>query len=69
MQKYTGLSYVQLINKLRMEKAAQLILRGDLTIGRIAEMTGYSTVSSFYRCFVRYYGCTPVEYGKARAGK
>ncbi len=69
VQKYTGLSYVQLINKLRMEKAAQLILRGDLTIGRIAEMTGYSTVSSFYRCFVRYYGCTPVEYGKARAGK
>ena len=62
VQRYTGMRYAELINKLRMERAAVLLKLNRLSIDMISEEVGYSTVSSFYRSFSRYYGCTPAEY-------
>jgi AraC-like DNA-binding protein len=58
----TGISYSDLIAKLRMERAALLLMRENITIEEIAAATGYATVSSFYRGFTRYYHCTPAAY-------
>ncbi|MBR2996076.1 MAG: helix-turn-helix transcriptional regulator [Lachnospiraceae bacterium] len=60
----TGICYSDLIARLRMEKAALLLRRGTASIEQIAQVTGYTTVSSFYRGFTRYYHCTPLEYQK-----
>ena len=58
----TGLNYAQLIIKLRMEKAAVLLRQRTLSMQDIAAAVGYSTLSSFYRTFTKYYGCTPSAY-------
>lgn len=57
-----GMTYNQLILKLRMEKAAVLLRQQNSSIEKIAYAVGYSTVSSFYRTFTKYYGCTPKQY-------
>ena len=62
-----GMNFAQLILKLKMEKAAGLLLQGEYSIENISQIVGYSTVSSFYRAFCKYYGCTPLEY-KAKKG-
>ena len=59
-----GISYHQLILKLRMEKAAALIKQQSASVEAIASAVGYSTVSSFYRAFTKYFGCTPGSYQK-----
>ncbi len=62
VQNYMGMTYNQLILKLRMEKAAGLLRQQNASVETIASSVGYSTVSSFYRAFTRYYKCTPIEY-------
>lgn len=61
VQNCMGMTYNQLILKLRMEKAAALLWQ-NVPIDIISSTVGYSTVSSFYRAFNKYYDCTPVEY-------
>ena len=57
-----GISYNQLILKLRMEKAASLLRQRNISVEAVAAAVGYSTVSSFYRAFTKYFGCTPGSY-------
>lgn len=57
-----GISYNQLILKLRMEKAAVLLRQRNTSIEAISSAVGYSTVSSFYRAFTKFFGCTPGSY-------
>lgn len=64
VRRCTGLSYAQLVLKLRMEHAAAMLQRGEGSIDYIAQSVGYSTTSSFYRAFVSYFSCTPAEYRK-----
>lgn len=59
-----GISYNQLILKLRMEKAATLLRQRRGSVEAVAAAVGYSTVSSFYRAFTKYFGCTPGSYQK-----
>lgn len=61
VQSCMGISYNHLILKLRMEKAAAM-LRQSTPINTVSATVGYSTLSSFYRAFTRYYSCTPAEY-------
>lgn len=65
VQNCTGMTYAQLILKLRMERASTLLLRQNSSIDSIAAAIGYSTSCSFYRAFSQYYGCTPRAYLKA----
>lgn len=58
----TGLNFAQLILRLKMEKAADLLSKGTYSIENISQLTGYSTISSFYRAFCNYYNCTPKAY-------
>ncbi len=64
-----GISYNRLILKLRMEKAAGLLRQHSASVEAIAAAVGYSTVSSFYRAFTKYFGCTPGSYLKKAESK
>lgn len=50
------------IERLRMEKACELIKNTDMKIANIAETIGYSSDSSFRRAFKKVIGVSPVEY-------
>lgn len=52
------------IRRIRMERAAQMLLEGKLTVSEIAERTGFSSPSYFSRLFQETYGCKPSEYRK-----
>jgi AraC-type DNA-binding domain-containing proteins len=58
----TGLTYSQYLQKLRMEKAACLLLQTDLPVDAIAIKMGYSNRSHFYKLFEAYYHSTPKKY-------
>ena len=62
VQDCIGMSYNQLILKLRMEKAAMLLRQSSASIESIAYSVGYSTISSFYRAFTNYYGYPPKQF-------
>lgn len=65
----TGMGFTQLITKLRMEQAAILLKRGDISVEKISSHLGYSSVSGFYRTFSLYYGCPPGQYMKDQEQK
>lgn len=50
------------IRNIRLQKAAQLILDGKLTIAEITEKVGFSSSSYLSKCFQEMYGCRPTEY-------
>ena len=50
------------IIKIRMEKAKELLSATELSIAEIAENTGFSSSSYFYKTFKRENGLTPNEY-------
>lgn len=52
------------IRNIRLQRAAQLIRDGQLSITEIAERTGFSSTSYLSKCFQEMYGCKPSEYAK-----
>lgn len=50
------------IRNIRLQRAAQLIREGNLSITEIAERTGFSSPSYLSKCFQEMYGCRPSEY-------
>lgn len=52
------------IERLRIEKACELILKGDFSVEEIAGKIGYSSSNTFRRAFKRCIGMIPSEYKK-----
>ncbi len=52
------------IRRIRLERAQQWLATTELSIGRIAEMCGFSEPSNFNLFFRREAGCTPSAYRK-----
>ncbi len=50
------------IRNIRLQRAAQLLAEGELSIAEIAERTGFSSSSYLSKCFQEMYGCRPSEY-------
>lgn len=65
-KEYSGVSPVQYITKLRIEKAAELLDEGKINILEAAYMSGFKSLSNFYKCFKEKYGHTPKEHRKRR---
>ncbi|MFC4305254.1 response regulator transcription factor [Cohnella boryungensis] len=57
-----GVNYWSYVIKVRMEKAADLLIGTNWKNGRIAEHTGFLDESHFSRAFKKFYGVTPKEY-------
>ncbi|WP_010277924.1 response regulator transcription factor [Paenibacillus senegalensis] len=61
-RKHTGLSCMQYLARLRMEKAKQLLAQENLKIGQIAERVGYGNQLYFSSYFKKWTGQTPSDY-------
>jgi AraC-like DNA-binding protein/cupin superfamily acireductone dioxygenase involved in methionine salvage len=57
-----GMSFRELIQKLKMNEAAKLLKNKENTVASIAEELGYLSVNNFRNMFQKYYGVTPAEY-------
>jgi len=55
----TGKTIFEFIQENRMEKAKYFLQNTDKTIGEIALITGYASISSFSQSFKNYFGITP----------
>ena len=62
VQEYTGQNYAQLVQRLKMERAAALLRQKNTRAEHIASALGYANTSSFFRAFSKYYGCPPSKY-------
>lgn len=61
----TGLSPIQYINRLKIEKACQLLQSGDIGHQQVSEFLNFNSVSYFYRVFKSITGQTPGDYKKS----
>ena len=62
-QKLYGCSFRDKLLQVRAEAACDL-LRGDMTVARIAQRVGYSSSANFTAFFRNYMGLTPSQYRK-----
>jgi len=63
---YNGLTPTQYIVKIRVGKASELLNQTDINIFEIAYMTGFKSLSNFYKCFKEQTGHTPNKHRKSR---
>lgn len=64
--KKEGASFRELSNRVRREKACDLLRDGRLSVTQVAYELGYSDAANFARGFRREIGCSPAEW---RAGR
>ena len=60
--RYLGLSPKQYLQKVRMEKARELLLQTNYEIRLIASSVGYSDQLAFSKVFKQHYGCAPTQF-------
>lgn len=61
-KKYTGMSCLEYIKNLRLEKAASRLAQGGQSVLEISLSCGFSNLSYFYREFRKKYGMTPKQF-------
>ncbi len=61
-KKVTGVTYIDYIQKLRMQEAKRLLVNTNYKVYKIAEMIGYSDYKYFSVQFKKYVALTPKEY-------
>jgi len=57
-----GVSTNEYIRHMRLSRAVELLVQGDMTVIEIAAATGFSSHSSFAKAFKKAYGMTATEY-------
>lgn len=65
----TGLSISAYINRIRLEKAAELLRENDANIAAVSYAVGFSDPAYFTRCFKKHFGMPPSNYLKIKAKK
>ena len=58
----TGLTVNEIIRKLRMKRAEDLLMSGDKSIAEISETVGYNSVAAFREAFKTEFGESPSNY-------
>ncbi len=67
-KKSTGLPPQLYLNKLRLERAAELMVKYGQTPSTAAMSSGYSDIYNFSKMFKRHFGLSPREYVKKNRG-
>lgn len=62
LNKYTGQNFSEVLNRVRMEKAKELLENPSLRIGDIAEKVGFLDMAHFSRVFKKQVGISANEY-------
>jgi YesN/AraC family two-component response regulator len=63
-KKFTGSTVVEYINKLRVEKAKEIIKSSDESFNKVAVSVGVDNIYYFYRIFKKLTGMTMGEYSR-----
>jgi AraC-like DNA-binding protein len=66
VRKYCGCSPMQMVTRLRMEYAQELLVKFDKPIRAVAEHVGYQNEFAFATAFKRFSGGTPGEFRRRR---
>lgn len=64
-KKKLGVSFVDYLTSLRIARAKELLVSGNLSVREVAESVGYYSQSYFTKIFIKKEGCTPGEYRKS----
>lgn len=65
----TGMAPVKFIQEIRLNKAKELIKRGELGIAQISYMVGFNDSHYFSKSFKQKFGITPTEYQQDKEKK
>lgn len=65
-KRHNSFTPTQYLIKIRINKASELLNQTDISILEIAYMTGFKSLSNFYKCFTEQTGRTPNECRKGR---
>ncbi len=57
--RFTGKTFKQYLNLLKLEYSKKLLLSGDLPVTEIGYAAGFSSLSNFLRCFKAQFGVSP----------
>jgi two-component system response regulator YesN len=60
-----GLGFISYVNRLRVQKAIELLLETTLSLSEITQSVGFGSQQYFTRVFKQETGQTPGEYRKA----
>lgn len=63
-KKYCGCNLSDYIHMVRTEEAKRLIETTDVPLSKLIERIGYSSLSTFYRCFKKHQGIAPGQLRK-----
>ena len=63
---YTGLNFISYLRKIRISKAAELILNTDIMIKDIMCEVGYTESNKFFADFKKIHGVSPLKYRKSK---
>lgn len=58
----TGMNYTKWLNMIRLEKATEYLAHDDMTLTKIAMLSGFQSIPSFNRVFREEKGMAPGEY-------
>lgn len=61
-KKATGQTYITYLNKLRVDRASNLLRQNNLSIPEVCCMVGFNDVPYFNRCFKNNRGMSPKDY-------
>ena len=67
-RRHAGFAPIDFLIRLRVQHACRLLDTTTLSVGEIAERTGYQDPYYFTRCFRRVMGCAPRAYRKVPKG-
>lgn len=56
---FTGKTFKNYLNLLKLQHAQKLLLSGDMTVTEIGFAAGYASLPNFLRCFKAYFGISP----------
>ncbi len=59
-----GVSPIKYLNKLRLNKAGELLKNGNYKVNEVYKKCGYADACRFSREFKKYYNQTPLSYKK-----
>ena len=59
----TGMRFVEYLNRQRLNKAKSLLIREDIPVKKVAELSGFRNYNYFFKVFKELEGITPSEFG------
>ena len=66
IKKHYGVTFTKLVNLKRISIAKKLLVDTDLSVSKIAQLSGFETENYFFSTFKKHYGVTPLKYRKQR---